>query len=119
MRGDRGQTIVEFVGMAPVVLATVALLWQGALIGYTFSLAGNAADEAVRAGTVASPTSTRQEKCRDAVDEHLPSGWDHDTDCWADNDIVKAEVTLDMPVLFPGFDVDIDITGDASAVRES
>ncbi|MFF2188570.1 TadE family protein [Streptomyces sp. NPDC058155] len=119
MRDDSGQTAVEFTGVVPIILATVVLLWQATLVGYTFSLAGNAADEAVRAGTVAYPTSMRQTECIAAVNEDLPDAWNHDTTCWADGDVVRAEVKLEIPVLFPGFNVDIDVTGDAVAVRES
>ncbi|MEV0779067.1 TadE family protein [Streptomyces sp. NPDC050433] len=117
---DRGQTAVEFTGLVPLILATLILLWQGALVGYTFSLAGNAADEAVRAATVADPVSTRLQECKDAVNEDLPDAWDiGEIDCWADGDVVKAEVKLNIPILFPGFNVDVDVTGDAAAVRES
>ncbi|WP_405795212.1 TadE family protein [Streptomyces sp. NBC_01506] len=119
MREDRGQAAVEFTGVVPIILATVILLWQATLVGYTFSLAGNAADEAVRAATVATP-GTRESQCTAAVNEDLPGAWDiGDIDCWAEGDVVKAEVTLDIPILFPGFNVDIPVTGDAVAVRES
>ncbi|MFC8076338.1 TadE family protein [Streptomyces sp. NPDC057307] len=119
MRDDRGQTAVEFTGLVPIILATAILLWQAALVGYTFSLAGNAADEAVRAATVALP-GTRLAECTAAVNEDLPEAWDiGEIHCWADDDVVKAEVQLEIPVLFPGFNVDVEVTGDAVAVRES
>ncbi|RSM84854.1 septum formation initiator, partial [Streptomyces sp. WAC 01325] len=37
--------------MLPTIVVTLVLMWQFVLVGYTFTLAGNAADEAVRAGT--------------------------------------------------------------------
>ena len=49
---DRGQISIEFAGTFPLMLLVLVVLWQCALIGYTFSLAGNAADRGVRAGTV-------------------------------------------------------------------
>ncbi|MCL7376031.1 TadE family protein [Streptomyces sp. 35G-GA-8] len=116
---DRGQVAIEFVGMVPVILATVILLWQAALVGYTFSLAGNAADEAVRAGTVAE-YETRNEACERAGTEHLPGAWNAEIRCQNDGqDLVKAEVDLEMPVLFPGLNIPITVPGHASAVRES
>lgn len=51
-RGDGGQVAIEFLGVVPVILLTLVLLWQVVLVGYTYTLAGNAADEAVRACAV-------------------------------------------------------------------
>ncbi|WP_333741768.1 TadE family protein, partial [Streptomyces sp. IBSBF 2806] len=48
---DRGQVTVEFLGMTPLIIVTLVVVWQFVLLGYTYTLAGNAADEAVRAGT--------------------------------------------------------------------
>ncbi|MEV8390665.1 MULTISPECIES: TadE/TadG family type IV pilus assembly protein [unclassified Streptomyces] len=119
IRDDRGQVAIEFVGMVPVILATVILLWQAALVGYTFSLAGNAADEAVRAGTVAE-YETRNEACERAGTEDLPEAWNAEIDCRDEGEeMVRAEVKLEVPVLFPGFNIPITVPGKASAVRES
>ncbi|MFE4534166.1 hypothetical protein ACFRKB_03720 [Streptomyces scopuliridis] len=105
--------------MAPVILATVILLWQAALVGYTFSLAGNAADEAARAGTVAE-TETRNAACERAGAEDLPEAWSATIRCTDDGeDLVKAEVDLEVPVLFPGFNIPVTVPGRASAIRES
>ena len=46
--GERGQTTVEFMGIFPLVLVTVILLWQIALTGYTYVAAGHAAREGAR-----------------------------------------------------------------------
>jgi pilus assembly protein CpaE len=35
--------------MTPIILVTLILVWQAVLAGYTFTLAGNAADKAARA----------------------------------------------------------------------
>lgn len=56
---DRGQVTIEFLGMTPLIILTLVLMWQFVLVGYTFTLAGNAADEAVRAGTAAAPGTGR------------------------------------------------------------
>ncbi|MET4926559.1 pilus assembly protein [Streptomyces sp. PSRA5] len=119
-RGDRGQAAIEFTGLMPVLLATVVLLWQAAMVGYTFSLAGNAADEAVRAGTVAQP-GARTQACEEAGQEHLPDAWSAEINCEPDGDLVKARVDLDIPFLFPG-SVNIPFTsvpGRSAAVKES
>ncbi|MFJ1915056.1 pentapeptide repeat-containing protein [Streptomyces sp. NPDC088147] len=120
LRDDRGQLAVEFVGMVPIILGTVILLWQAALVGYTFSLAGNAADEAVRAGTVAE-TETLAAACERAGTENLPGAWSATIRCSDDSEtgLVEAEVDLEVPVLFPGFNIPVTVPGQASAVRES
>ncbi|WP_331448102.1 TadE/TadG family type IV pilus assembly protein [Streptomyces xanthochromogenes] len=50
---DRGQTVIEFIGVVPLILLLLVALWQCALVGYAFVLAGNAADEGARAGAAA------------------------------------------------------------------
>ncbi|MFE1960045.1 TadE/TadG family type IV pilus assembly protein [Streptomyces sp. NPDC059479] len=118
--GDRGQAAIEFTGMVPIILATVVLLWEAALVGYTFSLAGNAADEAARAATTAVP-GTRVAACTEAAEEDLPGAWNlADVSCQAENDgLVKVDLTLELPLFFPGVNIPIEVPAHASAVRES
>jgi hypothetical protein len=113
-RDDRGQAAIEFTGMVPIILATMALLWQATLIGYTFSLAGNAADEAARAGTVGGAGA-----CQSAAAKNLPGAWQATgVTCGADGDLYRARVPLEIPVLFPGFTIPVQVTGDAAAANE-
>ncbi|MCH0541078.1 pilus assembly protein [Streptomyces sp. MUM 203J] len=111
--GDRGQLAVEFAGLLPVVLVTIAVLWQAALTGYAFVLAGNAADRAARAAATG-------EACGQAGREHLPGGWTARISCGRDGDMVRAEVAVRVPVLFPGgADFPLEISGRAGAAREA
>lgn len=73
--GDRGQVSVELLGMTPLILLTLVLMWQAVLVGYTFTLAGNAADEAVRAATAAPRGGARQAACAEAGLKHLSGAW--------------------------------------------
>lgn len=57
--------------MTPLIILTLVLLWQCVLLGYTFTLAGNAADEAARAATA----SEGQSACAEAGLQHLPDSW--------------------------------------------
>lgn len=121
MRGrlgdDRGQVTVEFLGMTPLIILTLVLMWQCVLVGYTFSLAGNAADEAVRAGTA----SEGQAACKEAGLQHLPDAWrgGADVDCGANGGYVTADVSLEVPVLFPGaIGFPFTVEGHAGAVQE-
>lgn len=116
-RGDRGQVAVEFLGMLPLIVITLVLMWQFVLVGYTFTLAGNAADEAVRAGTAAEG----QAGCEEAGLQHLPQAWQGDASvqCGAGGGYVTADVTLRVPVLFPGaIGFPFTVEGHAGAVQE-
>ncbi len=116
-RGDRGQVTIEFLGMTPLIIITLVLVWQFVLLGYTFTLAGNAADEAVRAGTA----SEGQAACQEAGLQHLPDAWqgDADVECTAGGGYVTADVHLKVPVLFPGaIGFPFTVDGHAGAVQE-
>lgn len=71
---DRGQVAIEFLGMTPLIILTLVLMWQFVLVGYTYTLAGNAADEAVRAGTAAT-RGEREAACQQAGLDKLSDAW--------------------------------------------
>jgi hypothetical protein len=97
--------------MFPYILLILMVLWQCAVVGYTFSLAGNAADQAARAGAVG-------EDCGAAASRHVGSAWEVATSCGGDP-VVSATVRLTVPVLAPGvFNLPLTITGKAAAVKE-
>lgn len=112
-RGDRGQVAVEFAGMVPVILLTLALLWQVVLVGYTFTLAGNAADEAARAYAV-------DGDCDGAARRHLDGAWaGAGVDCGGPSDgMVTVTVEVPVPILFPGLGSFGRIPATAGAVHE-
>ncbi|MEU6813284.1 TadE family protein [Streptomyces sp. NPDC046860] len=119
LRQDRGQVAVEFLGMTPLIVLTLVLMWQCVLVGYAFTLAGNAADEGVRAGTAA-PRGARQGACSDAALEHLSGAWRDgaEVNCGGTG-FVTADVSLKVPVLFPGsIDFPVTVRGHAGAVEE-
>ncbi|QIJ64463.1 TadE/TadG family type IV pilus assembly protein [Streptomyces sp. JB150] len=116
---DSGQVTIEFLGMTPLILITLVLLWQFVLLGYTYVLAGNAADEAVRAATAAAP-GERQGVCETAGRDKLPGAWEGgaSVEC-AGAGYVTAHVTLRVPVLFPGaVGFPFEVRGQAGAVEE-
>jgi Flp pilus assembly protein TadG len=121
-RDDRGQVAIEFTTMAPAILATLIVLWQAVLVGYTFMLAGNAADRAVHAGAQVDPWESRDAACRTAGEEFLPGAWRSDAtiSCYATSDLVHAQATVKVPLLFPGFvNMPITIPATSAAARES
>ncbi|MEU6378307.1 TadE family protein [Streptomyces sp. NPDC046909] len=115
---DSGQVTVEFLGMTPLIILTLVLVWQFVLVGYTFTLAGNAADEAVRAGTAAAP-GERGGACQQAGLDKLPGAWDGTVTCTTGGGYVRATVQLQVPVLFPGsIGFPFTVEGHAGAVEE-
>ncbi|MFF9159600.1 TadE family protein [Streptomyces longwoodensis] len=119
-RTDRGQVTVEFLGMTPLIIVTLVVLWQCVLVGYTFTLAGNAADEAVRHGTAAH-RGERQAVCDQAGKDKLSGAWASGAtvSCATSGDYVTADVSLEVPVLFPGaVNFPFTVHGHAGAVEE-
>ncbi|MGR8008582.1 AAA family ATPase [Streptomyces hypolithicus] len=121
MGDDRGAVTVELAGMAPLIIFVMIAMWQAVLFGYTFTLAGNAADEGARAATAAATTGGGQAECETAAREHLPSSWGGGAEitCAPEGNLWQAKVGLSTPILFPGagnFPWTVD--GTAGAARE-
>ncbi|RSS70771.1 pilus assembly protein [Streptomyces sp. WAC06614] len=112
-RGDTGQVAVEFVGTVPLILLLVAAVWECVLIGYGFALAGNAADEAARAGAVGGAAA-----CAAAAERHIAAAWSPRATCAESGTVYRATVTLKLPVLFPGLNLDVPLTGTAGSATE-
>ncbi|MFI0814687.1 CpaE family protein [Streptomyces sp. NPDC021098] len=115
--GDRGQVTVEFIGVLPLALIVLAVIWQVVLVGYTYSLAGNAADKGARAGAAGGAAA-----CQAAAQEDIPGSWSADIDCpgAGDGAVYKSTVQLNVPILFPGAaDFPWTVTGSAGASDES
>ncbi|WP_059013146.1 TadE/TadG family type IV pilus assembly protein [Streptomyces specialis] len=116
-RRDRGAVLVEFAGIFPLILVMLAMIWQCVLIGYTFSLAGNAADEGARAG--AGADGDAEAACEAAATAHLPAAWEADVSCPLVGNVRRAEIDLRVPVLFPGaFNLPLTVSGSAGAAEE-
>ncbi|MBA2808683.1 AAA family ATPase [Streptomyces sp. KM273126] len=118
--GDRGSVTLEFVGMFPLLLVVMAILWQCVLYGYTYSLAGNAADEAARAATAAyALDGDFLASCQAAGSEDLPGAWSGaGIDCDPQGSVMTARVEAQVPVFFPGFDTGWTVVGEAGAALE-
>ncbi|MFD7546903.1 CpaE family protein [Streptomyces sp. NPDC059578] len=118
--GDRGAVTLEFAGMFPLLLAVIAILWQCALYGYTFSLTGNAADEGARAATAAAAFGEGGEgACVAAAKQHLPAAWQGaDVSCARDGLVWRASVSAEVPVFFPGVSTGWTVDAEAGAAVE-
>ncbi|GHD65818.1 septum formation initiator [Streptomyces mirabilis] len=118
--GDRGAVTLEFAGMFPILLVVMTILWQCVLYGYSYSLAGNAADEAARAATAAyAVNGDVPGACQTAGSKHLPGAWNGaEISCGAAGSVMKATVKVDVPLFFPGFDAGWHVEGNAGAALE-
>jgi pilus assembly protein CpaE len=118
--GDRGSVTLEFAGMFPLLLVVMTILWQAALYGYTYTLAGNAADEAARAATAAfAVDGDVAGACEAAGTANLPGAWsDTSINCAAEGPVMRAEVEANVPLFFPGFDAGWTVDGEAGAALE-
>ncbi|MFF2257899.1 CpaE family protein [Streptomyces albidoflavus] len=118
--GDRGAVTLEFAGIFPLVLVVLALLWQCALYGYSYTLAGNAADEGARAATAAHAAGdSGPAACRTAATRHLPSAWSGAAvTCTDAGSVWQATVKADVPLFFPGVNPGWKVTGRAGAAFE-
>ncbi|MEV6792384.1 AAA family ATPase [Streptomyces sp. NPDC051320] len=101
---DRGAVLVEFAGMAPLIAFVLVAVWQCVLYGYTFSLAGNAADEAARTATASYAVDGSTAGCEAAGRKRLPSSWRDaaEVSCGVSGGVMTATVRLRTPILFPG-----------------
>ncbi|MFF4221898.1 P-loop NTPase [Streptomyces abikoensis] len=95
--GDRGQVAVEFVGILPLILVALAVVWQCVLVGYSYSLAGHAADKGARAGVVG-------RDCAAAARADMPKSWHTEPSCGPGPaaGVYSASVRVKVPLLFPG-----------------
>jgi len=106
--------------MFPLLLVVMTILWQCVLYGYSYSLAGNAADEAARAATAAYAVhGDVPGACAAAGSKHLPGSWkDAGIECGAAGQVMTATVEVDVPLFFPGFDSHFHVKGRAGAALE-
>ena len=111
---EQGQATVEFLGVLPIVLLILAIIWQIGLWGVTATLTSRAADEAARAAGIGGTTA---EVRGDAL-RSVPS-WLRDNMDVSQTALGTVKVTSSMPVLTPIFTVDgLDLTSEAPIVAE-
>lgn len=91
--GERGQASVELVGVLPVVVFLVLLVWQVGLTMVSLALTGHVADEAARAAAVGDDVQ--------GALSAVPSWFSRDMTVSQGDASVR--VHTDLPVLIPGF----------------
>jgi pilus assembly protein CpaE len=92
-RSEAGQVTVELMGLTGVLLGVILMLWQIALVGYTFVLADHAAREGARALAVDEPA-------REAAMADVPGAWTDETKVTLHDE--RVEVAIEVPLIVPG-----------------
>ncbi len=115
--GERGQTSAEFMGLLPVLLIVIFGLWQIALTGYTYVIAGHAAREGARQLAVLPSDQGKDPPYRNAAREDLPKGWRPGAEITKPT-AVTVKVSLKVPVLIPAFRAPVHITTTADTSVE-
>lgn len=109
LRSDGGAMVMEFTGIAWLLIASMLLVWQIVLVALTFVLAGNAAREGAQAMAVGSDVQA-------AAASDLPAAWVEameveEGDAW-------VEVRLGFPILVPSFQTAPMVTSRMGTVIE-
>lgn len=115
---ESGSASVELVAMLPLALLVIALLLQGSMLGFTYVLAGEAANRASRTLAVGGSAEQAGEAAR-AV---LPGAWANEavgvsvpvTASGALNPDAEVTVTLPVPLLGLGRPLPLDASASAA-----
>jgi pilus assembly protein CpaE len=104
--GERGQASAEAMGLLPVLLLFVLALWQLGLVGYTYVLAGHAAQEGARMMAVnptdGKPDDAAYKKIRTRAMGEVPNAWRGGAEVKVPDDESTVAVRLKVPVVLPG-----------------
>jgi pilus assembly protein CpaE len=100
LSGERGQASVEFAGLLPLLFVILLLLWQIALTGYTFMLAGHAAREGARELATNTTDEPKDRPYVDTAMEDLPKAWRKGAKV-DKADQVTVRVKLNVPIVVP------------------
>lgn len=111
-RGDSGQASVEFLGVLPLILIALLIVWQFALLGLTWMFAGHAADTATRRLALGDTNA----QVSAAGMHRIPAGWSGGSSV----QVVGGGVTVRVatPILVPGLLSGLTFTANQRAVPE-
>ncbi|MFN8487655.1 MAG: TadE family protein [Caldilineaceae bacterium] len=93
---ENGSQLVEFIGILPLIMATVLIGWQFFLAGHTFIVTANAAREGARALAVCGANGG---DAIQAVQRSVPSGYTPMVEPNDGSGSVTVKVTNQIPVI--------------------
>jgi TadE-like protein len=115
---DKGAALSEFAGILPLIGLVLLLVWQAVLVGLTSMYASHAANEAARAAAVLGNTPGAQQEIRKRAVARIAGPWGDEEHLTLDVRGDTATVTIDTPIVLPGFQSSWAVSADAAIVRE-
>jgi pilus assembly protein CpaE len=120
--GERGQSSAEAMGLLPVLILFVLALWQIGLVGYTYVLAGHAAQEGARMLAV-NPTDGKHDddaykKIRKRAMGEVPGAWHDGAKVEVPGGESTVAVRLRVPIVLPGLKSPFEIGSRAASAVE-
>jgi pilus assembly protein CpaE len=120
--GERGQASAETMGLLPVLFVFVLGLWQLGLVGYTYVLAGHAAQEGARVLAVnptdGKPVDEAFKKVRRHAMGEVPKAWRGGAQVELPEEQSTVAVRLKVPVVLPGLKSPFSIGSRAATAIE-
>lgn len=98
-RRDEGSASIELLGVLPVALVVIALLWQLGVAGVTYVWTGHAATAAAREVALG---ETRDHVIRDAALADMPEAMAASSDVFYRSGPDEVTVRVDVPLAAPG-----------------
>jgi pilus assembly protein CpaE len=113
LAGERGQAVIEFTGLLPLLALVLILVWQIVLVGMTYSFGGHAARAGARAFAVGDPV-------KPAALNSVPGAWKTAdvSDSTDGQGYGTVHVQMKMPLLIPGLQIPVTIKSSAGTVIE-
>lgn len=111
---EAGQVAVETIGIFFLFLLVAALLWEIVLVGVTYVMAGHAA----RSGAEVMNVGGSSHEIEAVAREEVIGAWRDGMEVEVDTDGAFVEVSLPVPVAFPGVQTSFRIEGRAGGVVE-
>ncbi|MTV27539.1 AAA family ATPase [Nitriliruptoraceae bacterium ZYF776] len=119
--GEDGSVTVEWLAILPIVIIVTLVLWQAVLWGYTYVLASHSAREAAQVAAVTDGSlSSMQSRLESAARGSIPDGWRGGLQVRTSSGgtLDTVEVTLRVPILFPGMNSPWTASADQGTFRE-
>jgi pilus assembly protein CpaE len=119
-KGDRGAAFTEFVGIFPLIVFLILLVWQVSLVGLTSMFTGHAANEAARAVAVLGyDTPQAQAEVRRRTVQRVPGAWKPDEHLRISVVNGYARVSIDTPAILASWHVPYELSASSRIVWES
>ncbi|MEO5876368.1 MAG: AAA family ATPase [Streptosporangiaceae bacterium] len=116
---DRGTVLTEFGAVVPFLIVLLLLVWQAIVTGMTSMYASHAANEGARAVAVLGyDTPEARAEVRKRTVARISGKWGNEQHFGMVVGGGYVTVTIDTPLVLPGFRTGLDVTAKAKVVTE-